>query len=100
MDFKIIGAGNLRLYMDRRRYMIVDLRSRQEYGRGHFFPAKNIPYESFKMEDIEAGKICVFYCDRGVHSIDLARKLSDRGIYSVAVATPYSEWRGRIRGEL
>ena len=95
MGLMLISAGDLKRFTDRRRYVIVDLRSEREYSLGHFLGAVNIPYSKFDINNITWGRTCVFYCDRGVHSINLARKLSEQGISAVAVATPYREWGHR-----
>lgn len=97
MNLELIGADDLRKYMDRRRYVIVDLRSEREYCLGHIPGAVNIPYEEFDMEGLSGGRRYVFYCEHGVRSLEVCKKLYERGIYAVAVVTPYKECARKFR---
>ncbi len=97
MELELVGAEDLRRYTDRRRYVIIDLRSEREYSLGHFPGAVNIPYRDFDVQNVTWGRTCVFYCERGVNSIELARRLAEQGKPAVAVVTPYREWRGKYR---
>lgn len=97
MNLELIGADDLRRYMDRRRYVIVDLRSERDYCRGHIPGAVNIPYEEFDMRELSDGRCYVLYCERGVHSLELCRKLTERGKRAVAVVAPYQECARRFR---
>lgn len=97
MSMELISSEDLGRFSDRRKYVIVDLRSERDYSLSHYPGAVNIPYNRFDINDIGWGRTCVFYCDRGAHSISLARRLSNQGIRAVAVVTPYREWKYKIR---
>jgi rhodanese-related sulfurtransferase len=97
MNLELIGADDLRRYMDRRRYVLVDLRSERDYSFGHIPGAVSIPYEEFDMQALPGGRCYVLYCERGVRSLELCRTLTEHGIPAVAVVSPYQECARKFR---
>ena len=71
--------------------LLIDLRSREEYSRGHISGAWNIPYEELEShlgEMSSYGRV-IFYCAHGNHSLSAARILARRGKLSCSVAGGY-----------
>ena len=90
MQFDLIGADELRRYVNARGYTIVDLRSPQEYMLSHIPGAVNMPYNEINFRNLKRNTTYIFYCERGVKSIRICRYLSERGISCMAVASPYN----------
>lgn len=60
--------------------LIIDLRSSQEFRRGHVTGAINVPGGRFKDELAgRRGETVVLYCDRGSLSLAVARELEQAG---------------------
>lgn len=61
--------------------IIVDVRSREEFRRGHIPMAMNVPMEDLQSENINfpRGRTLIFYCETGVNSMMAARMLAERG---------------------
>jgi rhodanese-related sulfurtransferase len=97
MNLELIGADDLRRYMDRRRYVLVDLRSASAYCRWHIPGSVNIPYEEFDMAPLRDGRTYVLLCERGVHSLEVAKRFYEQGIRAVAVVAPYEECARKFR---
>ncbi len=52
-------------------YIIVDVRTKEEYDEGHVVDAVNIPYDEIKDADLDKEKTIVVYCKSG-HSSSVA----------------------------
>lgn len=91
MRLDLIGADELKRYIGRREYVIVDLRPKQDFYISHIPGAINMPYEELDMEALTGNRRYIFYCERGVKSMKVCRYLRERGIRSIAVVSPYSE---------
>lgn len=75
--------------------LLVDLRDRTDYVRGHVTGAWNIPYDELELHLAEMagyGRV-VFYCDYGNHSLAAARILGKRGQQAYSVAGGYESMR-------
>lgn len=68
-------------------YIVVDLRSRQEFDKNHIENAVNIPEGNIKKIDDFNRKndIWVLYCRRGSLSFRLASEMADKGYKVMAV---------------
>lgn len=85
---QIIPWERISRYIYRPDTLIVDLRSREEYRKGHITGAWNILYDDLedaigKMADYER---VIFYCAHGNHSLAAARMLAGRGKQAFSVA--------------
>jgi rhodanese-related sulfurtransferase len=77
-----ISAGEMKRYLQDRRYVIVDLRSDREYQRSHVKNSISLnPYEirDWKSRKELQGKKVVLYCARGGESMRLAVFLNMQG---------------------
>lgn len=91
MRLELIGADELKRYIGRGEYVIVDLRPERDYLMSHIPGAVSIPYEELDMDELTGRKKYIFYCERGVKSMRVCRYLSEKGITCMAVVSPYSE---------
>jgi len=68
-------------YIGRSHVLIIDLRSPEDFRKGHIPTAINIPYESLERERyrIRKNAIIILYCDRGHISLMAARDLMKYG---------------------
>ena len=75
MAFEMIRASKLKEFIGNKEYVIVDLRSKNEYDRGHVEGAIHIPYERFENNNyyLPKQKKIIVYCERGATSFLVAR---------------------------
>ena len=93
-----ISAKMLDYYVDRSDAVLIDLRSREEYGKSHVKGARNVPYDEFEeMQeyDFPKRKILVLYCDRGGASLMAAKILARKGYEPRSVIGGFEAYRGR-----
>lgn len=81
MSFETIRANDVINYIGRPNVLIIDLRDRVDYIKGHIPSAVNIPYDNLDHEihNLSRNKLLVFYCDRGHISLMAARDLIRHG---------------------
>ncbi len=86
MRFETIRADDIFRYRGHKKGSLIDVRTKEEYLRGHIPGAVNIPYDEMKKRmgeirqlatDGESGerKELILYCDRGNTSLLAARDL-------------------------
>lgn len=77
--------------------LIIDLRPREEFARGHVPGAVNVPYGRFYGELRGAGdEPVILYCDRGALSMAVARDLEHRGYRTKSVVGGFLAYRGKL----
>jgi rhodanese-related sulfurtransferase len=85
--FELISIQEAVSLAQQEGYIVVDLRSREEYDKNHIENAINI--ENVTMEKIDAfhrkDLIWVLYCRRGSLSFRIASEMSDDGYKVMAV---------------
>lgn len=93
---KLIAASALDDYVETGAYLI-DLRSPEEYQRGHIRYSVNIPYDFLEdyRKRLPRNRILVLYCEWGGTSILAGRKLSQDGYRVVSVSGGIHAYRGR-----
>ena len=98
MGFNTIPARNIENYSDRSKYMLIDVRSPDEYMEGHIPHALNVPYEEFDgyMPRLSRKLTYVLYCDRGATSLILARKMFRAGYDVLSVIGGMNAYRGPL----
>lgn len=89
-------------------FVLLDVRSREEYAKGHLRGAWNFPYEEMEYADgrrsciigLPRGTPVIVYCDYGSHSMQAARILERLGYQVINTAGGLSYYRGRhmVRG--
>lgn len=73
-----ISARELERYAREGGSLIIDLRSREDFRRGHVRGAVNVPQGKFR-EAPACGREVILYCDRGALSMAVARELEKKG---------------------
>lgn len=78
--------------------IIVDVRSNEEFAKGHIPMAINLP-----LEDIQCGnfslpknKVLLLYCENGGKSSHAARLLSERGFTVINTVGGVKEYKGPL----
>lgn len=94
----LIGVAELEQYLDRGKDMVlVDVRDRNSYEKGHIQGAINIPSDELpdRMQELPKEKLIVLYCYRGPHSMLAARALSRAGYRVADVYGGIMAYRGK-----
>jgi rhodanese-related sulfurtransferase len=81
MEFETIGAKDIEKYIGKSNVLIIDIRDKDQYKKGHIPTAINIPYREFEYKkcQLPSDRELILYCDRGNLSLFLARDLSKEG---------------------
>lgn len=77
--------------------LVLDLRDKEAYEKGHISGAWNISYDDL-MQDIEKVRHferIILYCDYGNHSLKAAKVLADNGMWASSVAGGYEGRYGK-----
>jgi rhodanese-related sulfurtransferase len=98
MNIEYISAKSLEAYINKEKVIIIDLRDKKDYKRGHVPSAINIEYENLELykQKLSRYRQIVLYCDRGSISLLAARDLSRMGYNIVNVIGGYQYYRGKI----
>ena len=85
MYFETIRTKDILKYIQRPNTIIIDLRSTQNYNKGHIPSAVNIPYEYLheNYHIICNYEVIIFYCERGNISLLAARDVGKQGFQQV-----------------
>lgn len=77
--------------IDSSKITIVDVRPADQYSRGSFPGAVNIPLDEFeeRMESVDREKMVYVLCHTGDRSRDCVEKLSDAGYEAVNIEGGY-----------
>ena len=79
-NLETISPKMLDYYVSQNKALIIDLRSEDEYKRGHIKGAVSVPYEEGQFTyRPPKGKEIVLYCERGSVSLIVARDLAKLG---------------------
>ena len=90
-----ISAKELERYARDGRYLIIDLRSVEEYRREHVRGAVNVPQGKFHGElSGKQGESVILYCDRGALSMSVARELERQGYRTKSVVGGFRAYVG------
>lgn len=98
MRYPTISMRELEQWIEYGREMVlVDLRTEEEYSRGHLDGAINIPFAQLEWQ---AGTLpeaipVVFYCQRGSKSILACNRLWESGLQVVNTGGGLNAYRGR-----
>ncbi len=81
MTFSIVYPRDIERLRVERRAIVVDIRSRDEYRRGHWQGAINYPQEEVAdyTSVLTKQRLVILYCERGGSSMQLARDLGKAG---------------------
>ncbi len=89
-----ISAKELERYAREGKYLIIDLRSQDEFRRDHVRGAVNVPQGKFHAELAgRCGETVILYCDRGALSMAVARELERHGYHAKSVVGGYRAYK-------
>ena len=97
MGFSAIAARQLDQYVGRSGFLLVDVRSPEQFREGHICGAYNLPYAQLReqMYTLPKGSVLVCYCERGGSSLKAARELSRAGYEVISVAGGLEAYHGK-----
>ncbi len=89
--FDLVSIDTARKRAMEKGYIVVDLRSRSEFDKGHIENAINIPEGDIRKIDSfgRRGDIWILYCRRGSLSFRLASEMANQGYKVMAVVGGY-----------
>lgn len=92
----LIAADRIDDYVGNPDFLIIDLRERKEYKRGHIAGAVNMPYEHL-MDHVclPRDKELILYCERGSASMAEGKQLAERGYRVKTVIGGMHAYRGK-----
>lgn len=98
MSFETIRANDVINYIGHPDVLIIDLRDKKDYLKGHIPSAVNIPYDKLEDEikNINTRKLLIFYCDRGNISLMAARDLMKYGCRIKSMYGGIRAYRGKL----
>lgn len=88
-----------RLVADRDEpYILVDVRTPEEYSRGHIPTSINIPVISISESPLASDRssLVIVYCGSGMRSATAARRLRELGFRNVVDFGAISRWKGPL----
>ena len=81
-------------------YLILDVRSPEEYAAGHIPHAINIPMEQFgedpPKELPDRNQMIFVYCVKGIRSMNIANRLAHMGYKNIVEIGGIQDWHGEI----
>ncbi|MCC8105002.1 MAG: rhodanese-like domain-containing protein [Clostridiales bacterium] len=91
-----ISAKELDWYVNKKGYLIVDLRPYEEFARGHIRGAVSAPEGKFGawLRKGQGMDTLILYCDRGAMSMSVARMLEKQGWETKTVVGGIHAYRG------
>lgn len=93
---EMISADWLDAYVDCGDCLLIDLRDREEYERGHIRNAVNMPYDDLLGHVcLPKNRLLVLYCDRGSLSMAQGKILAAHGYHVVSVVGGMHAYRGK-----
>ena len=99
--YQRITADEAQVLMQKERdYLILDVRSPEEYAEGHIPHAINIPMEQFgedpPKELPDRNQTIFVYCVKGIRSMNVANRLAHMGYKSIIEMGGRQDWHGEI----
>ena len=92
----LLAADQLDRYVGKAWAMILDIRSRREYEKGHIKGAVNLPYDHLlERVCLPRDKIIVIYCERGAASMAEGKLLAESGYEVRSVIGGMHAYRGQ-----
>lgn len=94
---EMVSADRMDSYAGKPGVVIIDLRTPEEFRRGHIRGAVNLPYEEMeKGRRPPRGKLLVLYCERGAASLAMGRELAEEGYQVKSVTGGLKAYRGAL----
>ena len=80
-------------------YIIIDVRTKEEYESGHIKGAINIPVDDINSIDIDKNKRIIVYCKSGKRSNNAANILLNKGYKYIYDMGGINNWQYEVVGE-
>jgi len=98
MGVDTMSAKELSEYFYNDQYIIIDIRDKEDYEKGHIPYAINIPFDDFEKKSINLSKNkkYILYCERGASSLLLARRMDREGFDALSVSGGQNAYRGTL----
>lgn len=100
---KITSDQAVEMMKKEKNYVIVDVRTPEEYKEGHIPNAINVPldtidnYNSQNVENLkDKNQLIMVYCRSGRRSAEAAKKLLAKGYMNVIDFGGINDWKGEI----
>lgn len=81
-------------------YLVLDVRSPEEFAAGHIPHAINIPMEAFGDEPprqlSDRNQTIFIYCVKGIRSMNVANRLAHMGYKNIIEIGGIQDWHGEI----
>ena len=99
--YQRITADEAQVLMQKERdYLVLDVRSPEEYAEGHIPHAINIPMEQFgedpPKELPDRNQTIFVYCVKGIRSMNVANRLAHMGYKNIIEMGGIQDWHGEI----
>ena len=99
--YQRITADEAQVLMQKERdYLILDVRSPEEFAEGHIPHAINIPMEQFgedpPKELPDRNQTIFVYCVKGIRSMNVANRLAHMGYKNIVEMGGIQDWHGEI----
>ncbi len=100
-SYRQIGADDAALLMQtEKNYIVLDVRTPEEFAEGHIPKAINVPNEIIGTAQIpelpEKGQLILVYCRSGRRSKQAAEKLVKLGYTNIVEFGGINDWSGEI----
>lgn len=91
MTFSVIYPRDIERLRKEKGAILIDMRSRKEYQRGHWEGAINYPEEEFEdyTQILSSRRPIILYCQHGGSSMQMARQLGKSGYQVSTVVGGY-----------
>ena len=92
MGLCIVGAKDIANYKKRYGARLIDLRSSEEYRRGHIEGAVHVPVDRLRqyMQSVPSNQMLIFYCQHGSQSFQEGKGMCGKD-------TGFVRWQVDIR---
>ena len=99
--YRRITADEAQVLMEREQdYLILDVRSPEEFAKGHIPNAINIPMDSIgespPQELPDRNQMIFVYCVKGIRSMNVANRLAHMGYKNIIEMGGIQDWHGEI----
>ena len=99
--YRRITADEAQVLMQQtQNYLVLDVRSPEEYAAGHIPHAINIPMEQFGEEAPrelpDRNQMIFVYCVKGIRSMNVANRLAHMGYRNIVEMGGIQDWHGDI----
>ena len=99
--YRRITADEAQVLMQQEQdYLVLDVRSPEEFATGHIPHAINIPMEAFGDEPprqlSDRNQTIFIYCVKGIRSMNVANRLAHMGYRNIVEMGGIQDWHGDI----